>query len=179
MTPASRPTAIIAEDEPMLAKTLSRLLAEVWPELDIVAIAEDGIKAVDVALQHTPDVMVLDIKMPGRSGLEVAETVVDDWPETHAEPLIVFVTAFDEFAVSAFERAAVDYILKPATAERLKVGVERLKQRLAMRAGHRAANRADSRDRRKREEQSNHSKYLRRTNHGRAAVAKSDPKVAE
>ena len=134
MNPAARPTAIIAEDEPMLAKTLTRLLAEVWPELDVVAIADDGIKAVDFALQHTPDVMFLDIKMPGRSGLEVAETVADDWPETRAEPLFVFVTAFDEFAVSAFERAAVDYILKPATAERLKQSVERLKQRLALRA---------------------------------------------
>ena len=134
MTPVPRPTAVIAEDEPMLVKTLARLLAEVWPELEIVAIADDGIKAVDLALQHTPDVMFLDIKMPGRSGLEVAETAADDWPDTRAEPLFVFVTAFDEFAVSAFERAAVDYILKPATAERLKQSVDRLKQRLATRA---------------------------------------------
>jgi DNA-binding LytR/AlgR family response regulator len=128
------PTAVIAEDEPTLAKGLSRLLAEVWPELEVVAIADDGIKAVDLALAHTPDVMFLDIKMPGRTGLEVAETVADDWPEARAEPLFVFITAFDAFAVSAFERAAVDYILKPATAERLKLSVERLKQRLANRA---------------------------------------------
>ncbi|MEO8103671.1 MAG: LytTR family DNA-binding domain-containing protein [Betaproteobacteria bacterium] len=134
MTPAPRPTAIIAEDEPMLARTLSRLLAELWPELEVLAVADDGNKAVDFALQHTPDVMFLDIKMPGRSGLEVAETVADDWPDARAEPLFVFVTAFDEFAVSAFERAAVDYILKPVTTERLKQTVERLKQRLATRA---------------------------------------------
>lgn len=134
MNPSSRPTAIIAEDEPMLARTLSRLLAEAWPELDVLAIADDGLKAVELALQHTPDVMFLDIKMPGRSGLEVAETVADEWPETRAEPLLVFVTAFDAYAVSAFERAAVDYVLKPATAERLKLSVERLKQRLAHRS---------------------------------------------
>jgi DNA-binding LytR/AlgR family response regulator len=134
MNSTRRPTAIIAEDEPTLAKTLSRLLAEVWPELDIVAKAEDGLSAIDLALAHTPDVMFLDIKMPGKTGLDVAETVADDWPDKRAEPLFVFVTAFDAFAVSAFERAAVDYVLKPATAERLKVSVERLKQRLADRA---------------------------------------------
>jgi CheY-like chemotaxis protein len=116
MTAASAPTAVIAEDEPVLARTLARLLEQVWPELRIVATAEDGLQATELGLGHTPEVMFLDIRMPGRSGLEAAEAVADDWPDGHPEPLFVFITAFDEFAVSAFERAAVDYLLKPATA---------------------------------------------------------------
>lgn len=127
-------TALIAEDEPLLARTLVRLLGEVWPELNIVAVAADGIAATELALQHTPDVMFLDIAMPGRTGLEVAEAVADDWPEDRAEPLFVFVTAYDEHAVSAFERAAADYVLKPATADRLRLTAARLQQRLAARA---------------------------------------------
>lgn len=133
MNASHRPTALIAEDEPALSRTLSRLLAEVWPELNVIAFAEDGLSAIDQALIQTPDVMFLDIKMPGKSGLEVAEAVADDWPEDRAEPLFVFVTAFDAYAVSAFERAAVDYILKPATPDRLRQTVERLKARLASR----------------------------------------------
>lgn len=143
MTP-DRPTAVIAEDEPVLARTLSRLLEQAWPELRIVGIAEDGLRATELALAEAPDVVFLDIKMPGRSGIEVAEAVADDWPDGHAEPLFVFVTAFDEFALSAFERAAVDYLLKPATADRLHQTVARLKSRLSGRAassdpGERAA----------------------------------------
>ena len=132
-TDTPRPTALIAEDEPLLARTLVRLLAQVWPELEVVAVAEDGLSATELALQHTPDVMFLDIAMPGRTGLEVAEAVADDWPEERAEPLFVFVTAYDEFAVTAFERAAADYVLKPATPERLRLTATRLKQRLASR----------------------------------------------
>lgn len=144
MTPDRRPTAVIAEDEPVLARTLTRLLDQAWPELQVVGIAEDGLRATELALAETPDVVFLDIKMPGRNGIAVAEAVADDWPDGHAEPLFVFVTAFDEFAVSAFERAAVDYLLKPATAERLQQTVARLKARLAARtaqpdAGERAA----------------------------------------
>ena len=130
----TRPTAVIAEDEPVLARTLARLLAEIWPELLIVGVAEDGPSAIELAFQHTPDVMFLDIKMPGKTGLEVAEVVADDWPDERAEPLFVFVTAYDAFAVAAFERAAVDYLLKPATAERLALTVDRLKRRLEERA---------------------------------------------
>jgi DNA-binding LytR/AlgR family response regulator len=138
------PTAVIAEDEPVLARTLSRLLEQAWPELRIAGVAEDGLRATELALAEAPDVVFLDIKMPGRNGIEVAEAVADDWPDDRAEPLFVFVTAFDEFAVSAFERAAVDYVLKPATAERLQQTVARLKARLAARsappdAGERAA----------------------------------------
>jgi DNA-binding LytR/AlgR family response regulator len=144
MTLHHRPTAVIAEDEPVLARTLTRLLEQVWPELRIAGVAEDGLRATELALAEAPDVVFLDIKMPGRNGIEVAEAVADDWPDDRAEPLFVFVTAFDEFAISAFERAAVDYVLKPATAERLRQTVERLKARLAGRiappdAGERAA----------------------------------------
>ena len=144
MTPDHCPTAVIAEDEPVLARTLMRLLEQAWPELQIVGVADDGLRATELALVEAPDVVFLDIKMPGRSGIDVAAAVADDWPDGHAEPLFVFVTAFDEFAISAFERAAVDYLLKPATAERLAQTVERLKARLAARmvlpdAGERAA----------------------------------------
>jgi DNA-binding LytR/AlgR family response regulator len=133
MTMAAPPTAVIAEDEPILARTLSRLLGQVWPELRIDGVAEDGLQATELALAHVPDVMFLDIKMPGRTGIEVAEAVADEWPDDRAEPLFVFITAYDGFAVSAFGRAAVDYLLKPATAERLQQSVERLKARLAER----------------------------------------------
>ncbi len=134
MNTKAAPTAVIAEDEPVLARTLGRLLEEVWPELRIAGVAEDGLQATELALAKLPDVMFLDIKMPGRTGIEVAEAVADDWPEDRAEPLFVFITAFDGFAVSAFERAAVDYVLKPATAERLRQSVARLKARLVDRA---------------------------------------------
>lgn len=134
MSLATPPTAVIAEDEPVLARTLTRLLEQVWPELRIVGMADDGLRATELALSLVPDVMFLDIKMPGRTGIEVAEVVADDWPEGRAEPLFVFVTAYDNFAIPAFERAAVDYLLKPATADRLQHSVARLKARLAGRA---------------------------------------------
>ena len=127
------PTAVIAEDEPVLARTLTRLLEQVWPELRIIGVADDGLRATELALELAPDVMFLDIKMPGRTGIEVAEVVADDWPDDRAEPLFVFITAYDNFAIPAFERAAVDYLLKPATAERLQQSVDRLKARLAER----------------------------------------------
>ncbi|TDP62032.1 LytR/AlgR family response regulator transcription factor [Roseateles toxinivorans] len=129
-----RPSAVIAEDEPVLARTLSRLLEEVWPELQVLAVASDGLSAIELALQHAPDIMFLDIKMPGKSGLEVAEELADEWPDDRAEPLFVFVTAYEEFAVAAFEHAAFDYMLKPASVERLTLCVERLKRRLEQRA---------------------------------------------
>ncbi len=132
-TSPKRPTALIAEDEPRLARALAQLLNEKWPELELVAIVDDGVAAIEQALRLTPDVMFLDIKMPGRTGLEVAENVADDWPEDRAMPLFAFVTAYDEFAISAFDRAAADYVLKPVTTERLTLTVERLKRRLAER----------------------------------------------
>lgn len=132
MSSSERPCALIAEDEPVLARTLARLLRQVWPQLQIAAVASDGVTAIAAALEHTPQILFLDIRMPGRSGLEVAEAVADDWPDAQPVPLIVFVTAFDQFAMAAFERAAVDYVLKPVTAERLAITVQRLQQRLAV-----------------------------------------------
>jgi DNA-binding LytR/AlgR family response regulator len=129
------PLALIAEDEPVLASTLAGLLADAWPGLRLAEVAEDGVAATTQALALLPDVMFLDIQMPGRTGLEVAEAVADDWPEDRPAPLLVFVTAYDEFAVAAFERAAVDYVLKPVTPERLAKTVMRLRERLASRGG--------------------------------------------
>jgi len=133
----SFPTALLAEDEPVLAEALQRLLAKAWPELQWAAVVGDGISAAQLALQHLPDLLFLDIRMPGKSGLEVAEEVLDEWPnqgpEARPAPLIVFVTAYEEFAVAAFERQAADYILKPATLERLAKTVQRLQARCAER----------------------------------------------
>jgi DNA-binding LytR/AlgR family response regulator len=134
MTIKKRPAAVIAEDEPLLARTLSRLLTQVWPELEVVGVAEDGLKAIELTLHHTPDVVFLDIRMPGKTGLEVAAAVADDWPDDRPEPLFVFTTAYDGYAIQAFEHAAVDYILKPVSAARLQQSVNRLQQRLARRA---------------------------------------------
>jgi DNA-binding LytR/AlgR family response regulator len=127
------PTALLAEDEPLLAATLRKQLRDAWPELVVTAEAPDGETAIVRALGLLPDVLFLDIRMPGRSGLAVAEAVVDDWPDDHPAPLIVFVTAYDEFAIAAFEREAVDYVQKPVTPERIARTVERLKARLAQR----------------------------------------------
>jgi DNA-binding LytR/AlgR family response regulator len=129
----ARATALVAEDEPMLAKALVGILADVWPEAT-VEVVNDGIAAADRALELAPDVLFLDIQMPGRTGLEVAEIVTDEWPSDRALPLLVFVTAYDEFAIKAFERAAVDYVLKPATPERLAKTTERLRERLLRRS---------------------------------------------
>lgn len=130
---------LIAEDEPLLAGSLERVLRAAWPELEGIEVVHDGIAAGERALATTPDALFLDIRMPGKDGLEVAEAVADDWPPDRPAPLFVFVTAYDEFAVAAFETAAVDYVLKPATAERLAVTVGRLRERLASRAAVPAA----------------------------------------
>lgn len=129
---ARRATALVAEDEPLLAKALAGVLAEVWPEAS-VEVVHDGVAAAGRALELEPDVLFLDIQMPGHTGLEVAEIVTDEWPSDRPVPLLVFVTAYDEFAIHAFERAAVDYVLKPATAERLAKTIARLRERLAQR----------------------------------------------
>lgn len=132
-----QPTAMIAEDEPVLARGLARQLTRLWPALHICVVAHDGDAAINAALEHRPDVIFLDIKMPERSGLDAAEAIVDAWSAEHALPLIVFVTAFDRFAVDAFEQAAVDYVLKPVDAQRLKLTCERLQSRLAERSSGR------------------------------------------
>ncbi|HNU11911.1 MAG TPA: LytTR family DNA-binding domain-containing protein, partial [Rubrivivax sp.] len=101
--------------------------------LRIVAQAEDGVSATRLALEHLPAVLFLDIQMPGCNGIEVAQGVADDWPEGQPLPLLVFVTAYDQFAVQAFEREAIDYLLKPLSPERLAQTVARLRHRLAER----------------------------------------------
>jgi DNA-binding LytR/AlgR family response regulator len=128
--------ALIAEDEPLLAESLCGELAALWPELEIVAIAGDGEAAVSEALARRPDICFLDIRMPGMSGLEAAEALAEDWPDGGvAFPLLVFVTAYDQYALEAFERAAVDYVLKPVQRARLAATVQRLQSTLAARAG--------------------------------------------
>lgn len=122
--------ALIAEDEAILALTLSKTLEKLWPELQICATPENGVDAVRAALEHLPDVLFLDIKMPGKTGLEVAQELAEEWPDSQPFPLIVYVTAYDEYAVEAFEHAACDYVLKPVSAERLGKTVKRLQDKL-------------------------------------------------
>jgi DNA-binding LytR/AlgR family response regulator len=126
-------TALIAEDEPLLAASLKAALARLWPELRIVASVTHGTAALDQALALRPDVIFLDIRMPGLSGLEVVESLAEDWPDASL-PLIVFVTAYDQYALRAFEHAALDYVLKPVEADRLAVTCRRLQTALAARA---------------------------------------------
>ena len=118
------PRAIIAEDEPVLRSGMTRLLTAVWPELDIVATAADGLQAMRLLEQHDPDVVFLDIQMPGCSGLEVAKAASG---RCH----VVFVTGYDQHAVAAFEQGAVDYVMKPITAARLSTACNRVRARLA------------------------------------------------
>lgn len=126
-------TALIAEDEPLLADALQAALREVWPALQVLEVAPDGVKAATKALALRPDVLFLDIRMPGLTGLEVCERLADDWPSEAPFPQIVFVTAYDQYAVQAFEARAVDYLMKPVDAARLAKTCERLKAALASR----------------------------------------------
>ena len=129
------PSALIAEDEPLLAANLQAELARLWPELRIVANVGHGAAAVEHALALTPDVAFLDIRMPGMTGLEAAQALAEDWPEGGAAPpLIVFVTAYDQYALQAFERAAIDYVLKPVQADRLAQTCARVQAALKARA---------------------------------------------
>jgi DNA-binding LytR/AlgR family response regulator len=118
--------AVLAEDEPLLAARLRELLARAWPDLAIAAVAPNGPAALEAIEREKPDVAFLDIRMPGLTGLEVAEEVADRLGDE--APAVVFVTAYDEFALKAFELAAIDYLLKPVTAERLSVCIERIKK---------------------------------------------------
>jgi DNA-binding LytR/AlgR family response regulator len=119
--------AIIADDEPLLALSLRSALAEAWPELEIAAVLPNGLEAVQAAERLKPEVAFLDIRMPGMTGLEAAEEIVERMGE--ASPAIVFVTAYDAYALKAFEVAAVDYVLKPVAPARLAQTVARLKGR--------------------------------------------------
>lgn len=133
-------TALIAEDEELLAAHLRQELRALWPGLDVVAMATHGEEAVTLALRHRPAVCFFDIRMPGMTGLEAAAQLADDWPDDGTPfPLLVFVTAYDQFALQAFERAAVDYVLKPVQRERLGQTVARLQAALAQRQAPPAA----------------------------------------
>ena len=127
-------TALIAEDEPLLAQSLQAELARAWPELRVLATVGDGVSAVAQALQLKPDVLFFDIRMPGMSGLEAAAALADDWPPQDAFPLLVFVTAYDQYAVQAFETQAVDYLLKPVQPKRLQITIDKLRPALIKRA---------------------------------------------
>ncbi|MDQ2917874.1 MAG: LytTR family DNA-binding domain-containing protein [Pseudomonadota bacterium] len=114
--------AVIAEDEPLLLAELKESLAKLWPELVVCAEAADGIEALLAIEQHAPDILFLDIQMPGMSGLDVARQASD---KCH----IVFVTAYDKYAVAAFEQGAVDYVMKPFSPARLATTIARLKEK--------------------------------------------------
>jgi DNA-binding LytR/AlgR family response regulator len=118
-----RPRALIAEDEPRLREQLAERLTKLWPELELAAMVGDGIDAVQALDRHQPNILFLDIQMPGLSGLEVARYASN---RCH----VAFITAYDEYAVAAFEQGAVDYVLKPFTAARLATAIGRLKERL-------------------------------------------------
>jgi DNA-binding LytR/AlgR family response regulator len=117
--------AVLAEDEPILRSELRDTLARIWPELVICAEAEDGIEALRALTEQAPDILFLDIQMPGMSGLEVAK-------QASGKCHVAFVTAYDKYAVAAFEQGAVDYVMKPFSPARLATTVTRLKERVGM-----------------------------------------------
>lgn len=120
----TRPTALIADDEPLLRETLARMLAQVWPELQIVTQARNGREAVEQYEALKPDICFLDVHMPGLSGVEAAQKI-----GRHAH--LIFVTAYDQYAVQAFESGALDYLVKPVLPARLADTVARLQERLS------------------------------------------------
>jgi DNA-binding LytR/AlgR family response regulator len=122
MTP-ERPMALIADDEPLLRDALERLLAKAWPELSIIARARNGREAIDLFEAHRPDVCFLDVQMPGKSGVEAASAI---GRRAH----VVFVTAYDQYAVEAFAQGVLDYLVKPVELPRLTETVARIKERL-------------------------------------------------
>jgi DNA-binding LytR/AlgR family response regulator len=127
-------TALIAEDEPLLAENLQAELGRLWPALRVVANVRHGAAAIEQALALRPDVVFLDIRMPGISGLEAAQALAEDWPGDAPLPLLVFVTAYDQYALQAFEHAAVDYVLKPVRADRLAQTCQRVQAALRSRS---------------------------------------------
>ena len=123
-------TCVIAEDEQLFRDALIKLLANQWPELEILAACEDGAEALEAIAEHHPTVAFLDIRMPGLSGMDVAAATVSISPATQ----VVFVTAYNQYAIDAFEKGAIDYLLKPIEPKRLASTVERLQTRLL--SGH-------------------------------------------
>ena len=142
---SARARALIADDERLMREQLRARLGEVWPELEIVAEARNGLEAVQMTETLHPDLVFLDIRMPGLTGVDAArqiaqlpthDEVLDGWPGCE----VVFITAYDQYAVETFEQGVVDYVLKPAERERLAMTVERVRKRLDLR--RRAANAA-------------------------------------
>jgi DNA-binding LytR/AlgR family response regulator len=140
----AHPRAVLADDERLMREQLRARLQEVWPELEIVAEAKNGLEAVELVQQHRPEVVFLDIRMPGLTGVEAARQIAQLPPrESSAEtaggddeewlPEVVFITAYDQYAVEAFEQGVADYVLKPAERDRLALTVQRIKKRLAAR----------------------------------------------
>ena len=119
------PTALIADDEPLLRERLAAQLGRLWPELEIVAQARNGREAVALFEQHQPDVVFLDIHMPGQTGIEAARSIA-------RRAQVVFITAYDRYAVEAFEHGAIDYIVKPTDDDRLADTVQRLRSRVGL-----------------------------------------------
>ena len=146
MSPPVQPPvvrALFADDERLMREQLRARLAEVWPELQIVAEAKNGQEALQLTEQHHPELVFLDIRMPGMTGVEAARAIAqlptfDDAPDGWPGCEVVFITAYDQYAVEAFEQGAVDYVLKPAERERLTVTVQRIKKRLAQRGAESA-----------------------------------------
>lgn len=127
-------TCVIAEDEQLFRDALLALLRQEWPALEIVAACDDGGAALEAIGEHKPTIAFLDIRMPGLTGLEVAAATAEVSPATQ----IVFVTAYDQYAIQAFERGAVDYLLKPIVRERLVSTVARLQGRVGLASAHSA-----------------------------------------
>lgn len=126
------PTAVIAEDEPILLAQLKAKLARQWPDLNVVAAVGDGEAALEAITEQQPDLAFLDIQMPEMTGIEVARHLAQHSRRSPLRTHIVFVTAYDKYAVEAFEAGAIDYVLKPYSDERLGATVQRMKNRLAM-----------------------------------------------
>ena len=126
--------AVIADDERLMREQLRARLAEVWPDLQIVAEARNGLEAVDLVAQHRPDLVFLDIRMPGLTGVDAARQIAQmEVADDEHLPEIVFITAYDQYAVEAFEQGVCDYVLKPAERGRLQVTAQRIRARLAQR----------------------------------------------
>jgi DNA-binding LytR/AlgR family response regulator len=126
-------TAVVADDERLMREQLLARLAEVWPELEIVGEARNGAEAVELVEQHRPDLVFLDIRMPGMTGVEAAREISRGAADGAPCCEIVFITAYDQYALEAFEQGVCDYVLKPAERERLRVTVQRLQARLQAR----------------------------------------------
>jgi DNA-binding LytR/AlgR family response regulator len=117
-------TALIAEDEPLLREELAEALGKLWPELEIVARAGTGLEAIHLLMRHRPAVLFLDIQMPGLTGLDIAK-------QAAGRAHVIFVTAYDQYALAAFDQGAIDYVMKPVSLPRLATTVQRLKERIA------------------------------------------------